>query len=452
LFYHPAQEHRVSGGRGILKTTSGFQILTSWTLSSPRQGTGIYTAPFHNAVKKMVWNEVNTWLEGLPVKVKLGENATDLTIRLIDGKFLAFIGLDKYDRHRGIHQIAEVHDEVARSRKQAFEEVLGPARMSHKGPSLDITTPRGRNWWMKRWEEGTLPEYPEVVSWKIKAEEVGMISKADLAKQRARLSESMYLQEWEAEFTGADGPVFPSFIEKMWPEGHLMPPGLVRQEMARGGYMVGALDWALSGTACLLWVWVTKAGGLMALDELTCTRQVPPKMMTMARARRMIPNRIVLDSQCWANTQVGEGTDGRTIYDSFRRATPRTAYIQSDKRFQPSIVRLNELMTLEGVETFPKFCIEAGKCPNLTTQLLELQEEDIKPSGAGFRDASPCDAVDAIRYAAMSARSGVGPSIQATSAEKGPLWNHLHPGASRAQDIQTGFDSLTGEPIWGART
>lgn len=438
-----ARKNRVSGGRGILKTHCGMQMLTLWTLASPRQGMGVFTCPFRNQLKQSVWESVNVWLEDQPSKIKMGENATDLTIKLVDGKSLGFIGLDKYEHHRGIHPLATVNDEVSRSKKVALMEVMGPASLSHKGPELDITTPAGHNWWESRWAEGLGPD-PETLCWQIRAEDVGMISKADLLAERRRLTAEMYAQEWEGEFTGsAGGPEFPAYIEKVWPGGHLLPPGLVREEQRRGGYLLGALDWAYTGTAVLLWLWVTKAGGVIVLDELAVTHRTPAEMMTQAKARPLgVPPRIVLDYECW-----GLRSEPKSIADSFRHAAPRTMFKKSDKRFPDSINRIREMMTMEGEEVPPKFTIEVGKAPVLRAEILNLQEEDEKLAGGGFKEGIACDATDALRYGVMEARGGIGP-IEVVSATKGPLWDQVRARVTSSEEI-LGFDPLTGRPKWG---
>ena len=404
----------------------------------------MFTGPYLNQIKRAVWNEWNTWLEMQPQKIKTGENGTDLTIRLIDGKWLSLVGLDKYDRTRGFHPVAAVHDEVAKAKRLAFEEVVTPALRSHKGPELDITTPRG-GWWKERWEEGLNPKFPDIASWKIRADEVGMISEEDLAEARATMSPAMYAQEYEAEFTNATGPIFPEFVQQAWPLGHLVPPGLIRAEMAKGGYPLGAVDWAFEGTAVLQWLWVTRAGGLIVLDEMTCTKKTPAAMMTMAKARRKLPGVIYVDYRCW-----GKERDGRSVADDFKRAVRglNVAIVQADKRFDESIVKLADLMTITGDEEFPKFAIESGKAPLLQRQLRELSEEDVKPHGGGFKDSVECDCADAIRYGAMAAKPGRGPIVVDTT-EKGPLWGKM-PRNRAGLDTLTGFDALTGEPLFGS--
>ena len=418
-------------------------MLTLWTLASPRQGMGVFTGPFRNQLKQSVWEEWNNWLERQPTKLKIGENATDLTIRLVDGKVLGLIGLDKYEHHRGIHPLAIVNDEVSRAKKVAFNEVLGPASLSHKGPELDITTPGGHNWWESRWAEGMGPD-PETACWKIRSEDVGMVSKADLLAERRRLTAEMYAQEWEGEFTGtAGGPEFPAYIEKVWPGGHLIPPGLVREEQRRGGYLLGCLDWAYAGTAVLLWLWVTKSGGVIVVDELAVSHLTPAQMMTQAKARPLgIPPRIVLDYECWSPE-----SDGKSVADSFRRAAPRTMFKKSDKRFPDSINRIREMMTMDGETDIPKFCIEVGKAPVLRAELLNLQEEDEKLTGGGFKDTVQCDATDALRYGIMEARGGISP-IVIDSRPKGPLWD-VRPNRTATGDEILSFDPLTGRPKWG---
>lgn len=441
-----AREQRVSGGRGILKTTAGFQLLTVWTLAAKRQGTGYYLGPYHNQVKKSVWHEANLWLESQPERIKLKDNATDLTVDLVDGKRLAFIGMDKYQGNRGIHPLAVVADEVSRIKRAAFDEVVIPAQRNHRGPCLDITTPTGSNWWKARWEEGEDPKETEIASWKIKAADVGMVSAADLAKERARMSPELYAQEWEGEFTTASGPVFQQFINKRWSLGHFLTPAQARQVQREGGYQTGAMDWAYTGTAVLLWLWVTKRGGVIVLDELTCSKKTPAQMMTLARARRALPPAIWLDTACWSTTSDGISV-GSIARGMQTAAGPRVAIRQADKRFPESLNKINELMTITGDEAWPQFGIVEGAAPNLVTQLQEIQEEDVKPRGGGFRESVPCDSVDALRYGVMAARAGVTGGIVVDDRPEGPLARRLGRRGEEGDDI-VGWDPVTGTPEW----
>ena len=449
---HPARHKFVSGGRGILKTTQGLEWLVVQTLNSARQGTGVYTAPTRVEAKRLAWKPLNRFLDSQPTKIKLSENATDMTIELIDGKSLALFGMKEFEGLRGIHPVALLNDEVAKSPMRGFEEVIDPAMASHRGPTLDVTTPR-RGWWQKRWLTGWGPGRDrDAMSWKIKAGDVGMIHPEDLAKFKRTQSPDLFAQEWEGEFTNAQGPVFPQFVNKAWPKGHLMPPGMIRAEIEKGGYPLGALDWAYSGTAVLLWGWVTRAGGLIVLDELDCSKKTPAQMVTMAVARRKLPPIIALDAQCWAINQTTGLSDGRSIAEDFMRHGRKygASFIQSDKRFPDSIVKLNDLMTMdEDEDKFPMFAIQADKAPILRAQLNDRQEEDVRAGGGGFRDGVEADAADAARYLAMATRAGYHKSTRV----------HVDPEVARTRldplrrgDIEEdeiiGWNDISGTPQW----
>ena len=444
---HPARHKYISGGRGILKTTHAVQWLVIETLRAKWQGQGVFTAPTRVEAKRLAWKPLNQFLESLPQKIKIGENATDMTVELIDGKSIALFGMKEFESLRGPHPVALANDEVAKSPQRGFIEVLDPAMASHMGPTLDITTPR-RGWWQKRWLEGWGPGRElDSMSWKIKAADVGMISPEELAKFKKRMSPDLFAQEWEGEFTNAQGPVFPQFVDQMWDRGHLMPPGMVRQEMERGGYLLGALDWAFSGTAVWLWIWVTRTGGMIVLDELDCSHKTPAQMVTMAVSRRKLPPLTVLDSRCW-----GLERDGRSVAEDFQRHGRKygAAFVKADKRFPDSIVKLNDLMTMdEDATKFPSFAIQADKAPLLRAQLNDLQEEDVRVGGGGFRDGAACDSADAVRYGAMALLSG----------HSRPSREHVDPEVARTrlkpltradveEDEIIGWDDNSGVPIF----
>lgn len=412
VYQHPARNKYVSGGRGIQKTTHGIEWLVAETLDHKWQGTGIITAPTRVESKRLHWRHLIRFMNNQPIQIMKSANATDMTVELIDGKSIALFGMKEFESLRGIHPIACFNDEVAKSPMRGFQEVLDIALTNHKAKTLDCTTPR-RGWWQARWAEGWGPKRKEgKMSWKIPQWDIGTVDPADLEEQRRTMSPELFAQEWGAEFTSATGLVFPQFVNKEWSQGgHLMPPGLIRQEMERGGYPMGALDWGYSkSNAVLLWLWITKNGGVIVLDELVCRQKTPAQMIQAAAAKRKLPPRIMLDSQCWSISQITGHADGRSIAEGFQRAGRKygAAFMQADKRFPPSLVRINEIMTMdEDTEKFPNFAIEIGKAPQLCVELGALQEEHIRAGGGGFRDNIDCDAADAFRYGVMGARGGV---------------------------------------------
>lgn len=459
---HPAKRKRVSGGRGILKTTHGVQWLTMGTIEHPRPGVGLCTMNTYRQAKRVAWPEVNGWMENLamgirsdgrkckPLRLKVSENATELSVRLVGGgpRELRFIGMDNYDDSRGIHPVKNLNDEVAKSKLQGFTDVIEPANANHDADELDITTPR-KGWWKHRFDEGwpgSAMKEADAMSWKIRADEVGMISRQKLEHFRARMSPALYAQEWEGEFTSAEGPIFPEFIAKPWtndrPEGHLVAPGLARQQMKEGGHLIGALDWARVGRAVMLWIWVTRRGGVIVLDEMVVSNVHPAQMVTQMRARAKdhypVPTVTILDAQCWATGDLGHSTA-----QLFQSAGLRVT--KADKRFDPSIQKIRQLMTIEMNDAFPSFAIVNGTCPNLVDELDILQEEDVKSAGGGFRDKVDCDCTDALRYGIMAVRES--PPAEMVSRPRGPL-----PGNPFRQgphvDRITGFDRVTGNPIW----
>jgi len=368
----------------------------------------------------------------------VGENATDLVIRLLDGKSIVLVGMDNYDALRSGGPIAVANDEKSYSDPRGFVEVIDPAIADKRAPTLDVSTPRGRNHfyhdWMTGWGEG---RDPDTRSWKIRTEDVGTVHMDELRKFKKggtkQMTPEFYAQEWEGEFLGYEGLVFPEFINRPWPAGHILNSG-VWNSMKRSCYHFGSCDWGFSDETVMHWLARTTEGRVVAYGEIAEKNKTPAQIATVAKARYGFPQTVHLDPSAW-----DKESDGKSVAEKFIAVGMRC--IRADNRFQASIEHLRTMMTMTKPDVMPNFMIVEGTCPHLVENLSRLEDTAINPAGGGFRRHVDCHAADSIRYGAMSVYVGT-PREEEHEEVRGPAWI---PWWEPGQD-EPRFDPISGLP------
>ncbi len=401
---HPARHKRVSGGRRIRKTEFGMMWLLKRILTSPYRGEGWYTAPTFRWAKRIVWNRLNEFLEKQPVKVKVGENATDLIIRLVDNKFIVLVGMDKYDSLRGGGPIAVLNDEKPYSHPKGFREVIDLAISDKRSPTLDLGTPRGRNHWYQDWLEGDGPDRdPETMSWQFKTADIGTVPPEELARYQPggirAMTKDLYQQEWEGEFLGYVGLLFPEFVNRDWPSGNIISPGEFHA-IAHKCWHFGSIDWGFADEAVLHWWAKTPENGLILYGEVVISNRTPRAFVQYAKMHRRLPQIAFGDPSIFNKPQDGGTSVGDQLIQAGLRVT------RADNRFQPSITHLRTLCELRDVDVFPRLAIVAGRAPRAVNNLCLLQTEDVSDTGGGFKKDVDCHAADSMRYGAMTIYTG----------------------------------------------
>lgn len=382
---------------------------------------------------------LNEMLDNQPVRLKVGDgNATDLVVPIIGGKYIRIVGMDKYDILRSGGPIAVANDEKAYSAPQGFTDVIDPAIADKQSPTLDVSTPRGRTHFYQSFLEGWGEHRLEdTMSWKIRTEDVGTVPKSELAKYKPGGSKQMtpefYAQEWEGDFLGYEGLVFPEFIGRAWPAGHLMPWSQF-QGLKKGSFIYGSLDWGFSDETVLLWWAKTPQNQVIVFDELCVKNRTPAQVVALARSKAPLPGIVYADPACW---QSHDGT--RTVGDQFLQAGLRV--VRADHRFQPSIEHIRTMMTIIRQDVQPQFMIVEGSAPKLVENMSLLEDNDLQPGGGGFKNHADCHAADSARYGAMTVYAGA----RAPQAEKKPTYGPLY--RPRNDEDGVRYHPVSGRPL-----
>jgi hypothetical protein len=129
-------------------------------------------------------------------------------IDLPNGGSITVKTADNPDGLRGVGVDFVVVDEAAFIPGETWQGCIRPALSDRSGGALLISTPRGRNWFFHAYQRGLDPAVADWRSWHHPTSSNPAISPQDLAEARAALPESIYRQEYEAQFLEDGGMVF----------------------------------------------------------------------------------------------------------------------------------------------------------------------------------------------------------------------------------------------------
>ena len=135
-------------------------------------------------------------------------------------------------------------------------EALRPALADRQGRALFISTPKGRNWFWRLWQHADDAEWQ---AWRFTSYDNPYIKASEIDAARRSLPESVFQQEFMAEFLEDGGGVFRRVLDAV-----LAAP----QEKAQHGheYVIG-VDWGKSSDFTVLTVVDATTGEVCCMDR-----------------------------------------------------------------------------------------------------------------------------------------------------------------------------------------
>ena len=133
---------------------------------------------------------------------------TDLRIEFINGSVIEFRSGDDPDNLRGEGPLLIVLDEAAYVTRELWEEVLRPSLAETGGKGILKSTPKGKNYFFEMFQRGLDPEYPDFASFTFPSSTNPYIPEMEMQAAKAELPESVFKQEYLAEFLDDGAGVF----------------------------------------------------------------------------------------------------------------------------------------------------------------------------------------------------------------------------------------------------
>jgi hypothetical protein len=191
----------VACGRQFGKSLLAQNLILYWLLSNPGQK-GCWISPVYNQCRKIFLELTNASHE-----IIIKSNKAELSIEFVNGSTIIFLSSERPDSIRGFSFNYVVIDEASFVSEQAANEAIFPTLSALGKKCLMISTPKGKNWFYNYFIRG-LNDNHEVISFKGRSVDNPYISQTFINEQSKTLPDSIFKQEYLAEFTDAGSDVF----------------------------------------------------------------------------------------------------------------------------------------------------------------------------------------------------------------------------------------------------
>ena len=193
-------------GRRFGKTFTSVASLVRAAVKAPNQNVW-YVAPTYGAAKEICWTML---INSIPADYIAKTNETALTIRLINGSYIALKGAEKPNNLRGRALNHCVLDEFSEMRPETWYEVIRASLSDRQGSALFIGTPKGRNHFYDLWAKAK-DGADGWESFQYTTLDGGNVPPEEVESARNDLDERTFQQEYEAAFVTYQGLIYYGF-------------------------------------------------------------------------------------------------------------------------------------------------------------------------------------------------------------------------------------------------
>lgn len=190
-----------------------------------RVGSYYYFFPLQTQVRKSIWDGMTIdgmpYLDFIPKELIAKKREQDMTIELINGSRILFLGSDRYDSLRGTNPIGVVFSEYAYQHPQVLP-TLSPILNVNGGWMLFLSTPFGENHFYTLYN--VAKNNPKWFACLQTVDDTGIVSHETIEEeiQLEIMSPDMARQEYYCDFAvGAIGAYYASYLNRLELEGHV---------------------------------------------------------------------------------------------------------------------------------------------------------------------------------------------------------------------------------------
>lgn len=233
IVLHPAKRKNCTMGRRYGKSVMGGVIVANVLR---QHGKAAWVVPTYKNSRPL-WRWISSTFAPLAQAKLANINKADQVITTSQGGFFAIYSEENIDAMRGEWFHVVVNDEAAKFREESRYDVIEPTVADSDGEIIDISTPRGRNWFWREHMKG-LDGTQDRASFHAPTSANPMPS-IQLAFRRAQevMSEDSFRQEWMAVFLENQGSVFRNIKP-------CMNAPITTPEAHAGHRIVAGCDWA----------------------------------------------------------------------------------------------------------------------------------------------------------------------------------------------------------------
>lgn len=198
---HPARFKVLAAGRRWGKTRLGTLLCLRVALEG---GRAWWVAPSY-PMATVGWRGIKHLAKQIPGSEP---READRLITLPGGGQIQVRSADNPDSLRGEGLDFLIIDEAAFVREEAWTEALRPTLSDRQGRAMFISTPKGRNWFWRAFVKGEAGDDDQWHSWKLPTASNPFIVTDEIEAAREQLPETIFRQEYLAEFIEDAGLVF----------------------------------------------------------------------------------------------------------------------------------------------------------------------------------------------------------------------------------------------------
>lgn len=254
----------VRAGRRFGKSALALNIVLREAIHNP--GRYWIVAPEYRQAKNIYWRDLVA--EYIPEALIVKRNETELILEMMTSdpnknSFIEFKGSDREDALRGAGLKGVVMDEYAFQAEHVWDKIISPMLVQTGGWGLFITTPNGvANHFKKFWDDAVALEADGSKDWAtfhFTSYDNPHIKPENLDKERERLTEEFFSQEYMADFAKFTGIIYTAFDDKKH----------VREfEVDEHWTFYRSIDFGATDPTAVSFIGVDKDGFIYVFDEI----------------------------------------------------------------------------------------------------------------------------------------------------------------------------------------
>lgn len=200
-------------GRRVGKSTLAENIAIYWALNDP--GCRIFwVSPSESQASKVYYDILRALGDSIKHIIESNKGGkSDIEIRFKNKSIILFRSAKSGDSLRGEGINYMILDEAAFISETTYEQILQPMLLTSGKKLFIITTPKGKNWIFKKWNEWQHINDCKVFRWS--SYDSPFSPKHKLEKTKASLNPKIFAQEYMAEFIDSSS-VFNNISELMF--------------------------------------------------------------------------------------------------------------------------------------------------------------------------------------------------------------------------------------------
>jgi phage FluMu gp28-like protein len=214
-------------------------------------------------------------------------NKSDRIVTFANGGEIAVRSADNPDSLRGEGLDLAILDECAFMQESAWTEAIRPALSDRKGRAIFISTPKGRNWFWRLFQQGIAGDN-NIMSWQLPTVDNPYIDPSEVDAARQSLPERVYRQEFLAEFIDDAGGVFRRVVEAA--------TAVQLDSRAENGQYVFGVDWGQQNDFTVIVVMDIEKKSMVHIDRFNQIDYNVQRGRLVALYERFRPLQVVAES------------------------------------------------------------------------------------------------------------------------------------------------------------